>query len=57
MCFKCNTMNHTQDSQEHLVWKTLTPYRQDTQCHQDVLGGGAGRDTDTGAKDVLDMYI
>lgn len=46
-----------QDSQDYLVWKTLTPYRKDTQDHQDELRGSAGRHTDTGAKDVLDMYI
>jgi hypothetical protein len=33
----------------------LTPYRKDTKGHLDVLRWGAGRHTDTGVKDVLDM--
>jgi hypothetical protein len=44
-----------QTFQDYLVWKNLTPYRKDTQGHLDVLRGGAGRHTDTGAKDDLDM--
>jgi len=46
-----------QDFQDYLVCKTLTPYSKDIQGHQDVLRGDAGRHTDTGVKDVLDMYI